>query len=34
MGRFNIYKFRTMYIDAPNETPTHLLEDPDKYITL
>lgn len=30
---FNIYKFRTMYIDAPNETPTHLLEEPDKYIT-
>lgn len=30
---FNIYKFRTMKIDTPKEMPTHLLEDPDLYIT-
>ena len=30
---FNIYKFRTMKIDTPKEMPTHLLEDPDCYIT-
>ena len=30
---FTIYKFRTMRIDAPKDTPTHLLEDPDQYIT-
>ena len=30
---FNIYKFRTMSIDTPKDTPTHLLENPDKYIT-
>ena len=30
---FNIYKFRTMSIDTPKDTPTHLLADPDKYIT-
>lgn len=30
---FNIYKFRTMYIDAPGDTPTHLLKDPKKCIT-
>ncbi|MCJ8007986.1 sugar transferase [Lederbergia wuyishanensis] len=30
---FNILKFRTMKIDAPKETPTHLLKDPDQYIT-
>ncbi|MCX7749870.1 MAG: sugar transferase [Clostridia bacterium] len=30
---FNIYKFRTMYIDAPKDVPTHLLENPDKFIT-
>lgn len=30
---FNILKFRTMRIDTPHDTPTHLLEDPDKYIT-
>lgn len=29
---FKIYKFRSMKIDAP-ETPTHLLEKPDMYIT-
>jgi len=30
---FNILKFRTMKIDAPNDTPTHLLENPEQYIT-
>lgn len=30
---FNILKFRTMRIDTPKDTPTHLLEDPEKYIT-
>lgn len=30
---FNIYKFRTMKIDAPKNTPTHLLQNPDQYIT-
>lgn len=30
---FNILKFRTMKIDAPKDTPTHLLDDPDQYIT-
>ncbi|MGJ9458094.1 sugar transferase [Oceanobacillus sp. CF4.6] len=30
---FNILKFRTMKIDTPKDTPTHLLGDPDQYIT-
>lgn len=30
---FNILKFRTMRIDTPEDTPTHLLENPDQYIT-
>lgn len=30
---FYILKFRTMKIDTPKDTPTHLLEDPDQYIT-
>lgn len=30
---FTLYKFRTMRTDAPAETPTHLLSDPDAYIT-
>lgn len=30
---FNIYKFRTMSIETPKDTPTHMLADPDKYIT-
>lgn len=30
---FNILKFRTMRIDTPKDTPTHLLENPEKYIT-
>lgn len=32
-SHFNILKFRTMRIDAPKDTPTHLLSDPDQYIT-
>ena len=32
-SRFNIYKFRTMRTDTPKDTPTHLLADPDQYIT-
>lgn len=30
---FNILKFRTMRDDTPKDTPTHLLENPEKYIT-
>lgn len=30
---FNILKFRTMRIDTPKDTPTHLLANPDQYIT-
>lgn len=30
---FNILKFRTMRIDTPKDTPTHLLENPEQYIT-
>ena len=30
---FLMLKFRTMRIDAPHETPTHLLEEPDTWIT-
>lgn len=30
---FNIYKFRTMRVDTPKEMPTHLLKDPDAFIT-
>lgn len=32
-SHFNILKFRTMRIDTPKDTPTHLLNNPDKYIT-
>jgi O-antigen biosynthesis protein WbqP len=32
-ARFHILKFRTMKIDTPKDCPTHLLEEPDKYIT-
>ncbi|MEG1544631.1 MAG: sugar transferase [Tannerellaceae bacterium] len=32
-SHFNIYKFRTMSIDTPKDTPTHMLANPDKYIT-
>lgn len=30
---FYIYKFRTMKVDTPKETPTHLLANPDFFIT-
>lgn len=31
---FGIYKFSTMYTDTPpSEMPTHLLNDPDRFIT-
>ena len=30
---FMIYKFRTMRTDTPKDVPTHLLENPDQYIT-
>lgn len=30
---FNILKFRTMRIDTPSDTPTHLLDKPDQWIT-
>ena len=30
---FNILKFRTMRIDTPSDMPTHLLTDPDQWIT-
>lgn len=31
--RFDILKFRTMRTDAPHDMPTHLLKDPQAYIT-
>lgn len=30
---FNILKFRTMRVDTPKNIPTHLLENPEKWIT-
>lgn len=30
---FNILKFRTMRIDTPKDIPTHLLKNPEQYIT-
>lgn len=30
---FNILKFRTMRIDTPKDCPTHLLKNPEQYIT-
>lgn len=32
-AHFMIYKFRTMRTDAPKDQPTHLLKDPNAYIT-
>lgn len=32
-SHFNILKFRTMRIDTPKDSPTHLLENPDQFIT-
>ena len=37
IGKYNkefvIYKFRTMRVDTPKNTPTHLLSNPEKWIT-
>ncbi|MBQ9197977.1 MAG: sugar transferase [Clostridia bacterium] len=30
---FYIYKFRSMYADTPRDIPTHLLEDPEAFLT-
>lgn len=30
---FNIYKFRTMSVNTPQDMPTHLLDHPDQFIT-
>ncbi|ATP39428.1 lipid carrier--UDP-N-acetylgalactosaminyltransferase [Solibacillus sp. R5-41] len=32
-SHFTIFKFRTMKIDTPENTPTHLLENPEQYLT-
>ncbi len=32
-SHFNILKFRTMRVDTPKDTPTHLLKNPEQYIT-
>lgn len=32
-SHFAILKFRTMRIDTPKDTPTHLLQNPEQYIT-
>ena len=32
-SHFEILKFRTMKMDTPKDTPTHLLENPEQYIT-
>lgn len=32
-SHFNMLKFRTMKIDTPKDTPTHLLDNPGQYIT-
>ncbi|SJZ77293.1 sugar transferase [Anaerorhabdus furcosa] len=29
---FNLYKFRSMKVDAPHDIPTHMLESPKQYI--
>ena len=30
---FKLYKFRSMKMSTPHDVPTHLLENPDQYIT-
>lgn len=30
---FSLMKFRTMKMDAPHDVPTHLLENPEQYVT-
>lgn len=32
-GHFNILKFRTMRIDTPHDMPTHMLDNPEQWIT-
>lgn len=32
-SHFMLYKFRSMKLDTPRDTPTHLLENPEQYIT-
>lgn len=32
-SHFQIYKFRTMKVEAPGDSPTHLLENPQDHIT-
>ncbi len=32
-SHFNLYKFRSMKMSTPHDTPTHLLENPQQYIT-
>ena len=32
-SHFNIMKFRTMKMETPKDMPTHLLQNPDQYIT-
>ena len=32
-SHFEILKFRTMKMNTPKDTPTHLLENPEQYIT-
>lgn len=32
-GHFDILKFRTMRVDTPKDTPTHLLKNPEQWIT-
>ena len=29
---FNLYKFRSMKMDTPHDTPTHMLKNPEQYI--
>ena len=33
LSYFQILKFRTMRVDTPHDTPTHLLSDPDHWTT-
>lgn len=33
LNYFTIYKFRTMYTSTPKDMPTHLLQNPDAFIT-
>ena len=30
---FKLYKFRSMKMTTPHDTPTHMLENPEQYIT-